>query len=70
MMDDGHANTYVLKLKGRNLTLAPLPRPTPFKIKMGNRRKKNLYLSETRVEGAISKSKPLFTLLMVESNTR
>jgi len=26
-------------------------------------------MSETRVERAISKSKPLFTLLMVESNT-
>jgi len=29
---------------------------------------KSLFMSQTRVERAISKSKPLFTLLMVESN--
>ena len=68
-MHDGHANTYALKFKGRSLTLAPLPPPTPLKIKSAKGSEKGLYMSETQVERAISKSKPIFALLIVESNT-
>jgi len=35
----------------------------------GKGSEKSIYMSETWVERVISKSKPLFTLLMVESNT-
>jgi len=68
-MHDGHFNTYALKLQGRSLTLAPLPPPKPLKIKPGKENKKSLYMSETWVERVISKSKPSYALLMVESNT-
>jgi len=68
-MYDGHDNTYALKFKRCNLPLTPIPPPTPLRIKLGNGSEKSLYMSETQVERAISKSKPLFALLMVESNT-
>jgi len=68
-MHDGHANTYVLKFKGRSPTLAPLPPAKPLKIKLGKRSNKSLHMSEIPVKKATSKSKPLFFLLIVESNT-
>jgi len=68
-MHDGHANTFALKFKGRSLTLAPLPPPKHLKIKPWKGSEKSVYMNETRVEKAISKSKPLFSLLMVTSNT-
>jgi len=67
-MYDRHANTYALKFKGCSLTLTPLPPPKNLKIKSGKGSDKSLYISETRVERAISKSKSLFALLIVESN--
>jgi len=70
VMHDRHANTYALKFKGRRITLSPLQPCKPLKIKLGKESEKSLYMSETRVERAISKSKPLFTLLMVESQMR
>ena len=69
MIHDGHANTYAFKLKGCNLTLTPLPPPKPLKSKLGKGSEQNLFMSETWVEIAISKSKLLFTLIMVKSNT-
>jgi len=68
VIHDGHANTCALKSKGCSLTLAPLP-PKPLKFKPKNVSEKSLYISKTRVERAISRSKPLFASLMVESNT-
>jgi len=68
-MHDGNANTYALKFKGCNLTLTPQPPRKPLKTKPGKKSEKSLCMSETRVERAISKSKPLFASLMVESNT-
>jgi len=68
VMYDGHANTYALKFKGHSLTLTALSPPKHLKIKLGKGSEKSLYMSETQVERAISKSKPLFALLMVESN--
>jgi len=32
VMHDGPANTYALKFKGRNITLAPLPPPKPLNL--------------------------------------
>jgi len=69
VIHNGHANTYAFKHNSRRLTLAPLPQPKPHKIKLGKGSEKSLYMSETWMERAISKSKPLFSLLMVESNT-
>jgi len=66
---DGHANTYELKYKDCSLTLTPLPPHKPLKFKSGKESEKTLYMSETWVKWAISKSKHLFALLMVESNT-
>ena len=66
---DGHVNTYSLKLKGHSLTLASLLPPKPLKIKLEKGSAKSLHMSKTQVERAISKSKPLFSSLMVESNT-
>jgi len=68
-MHDGHANTYALKFKERSFTLTPLPPPKPLKIKPRKGSEKSFYMSEIQVESAISKSKPLFALLLVESNT-
>jgi len=68
-MYDGHANLYALKFKGHNLSLGPLLTPKPLKFKLGKGSEKILYIRETRVERTISKSKPLFALLLVESNT-
>jgi len=68
MIYNGHVNKYAFN-KGCSFTLAPLPIHKPLKIKPGKKSEKTLYMSETRIEIAISKSKPLFTLLMVESNT-
>ena len=69
VMHDGHANTYALKFKGRNLTLTHLPPPKPLKIKPGKGGEKSLFMSEAWVERAICKSKRLFSLFMVESKT-
>jgi len=69
MIHDGHANTYTFKYIGCNLTLTPLPPPKLLKSKPRKGSEKCLFMSETRVERAISKSKPLFALLMAESNT-
>jgi len=68
VIHDGHANTYAFKYIGRNLTLTLLSPPKLLKSKSGKGSEKSLFMSETRVERAISKSKPLFTLLMIESN--
>jgi len=68
VMHDGHANLSVLMLKGHSLTSGPLPPPKPLKIKLKKGSEKSLNMRETWVERAISKSKPLFALLIVESN--
>jgi len=44
-MHDGHANIYVLKFKGCNLTLAP-PSARPLKFKPGKECEKILYMSK------------------------
>ena len=62
-------NTYVFKYKRSNLTLAPLPSPLTLKFKPRKGTEKTLYMNETQVEKVISKSKPLFFLFLVESNT-
>ena len=64
------AHTYALNDKGCCLTLVPLPPAKPQKIKSRKGSEKGLYMSETQVERAINKSKPLFTFLFIESNTR
>ena len=69
VIHDRHTNTYAFMYKGHSLTLAPLVQPKPLKFKLGKKSEKSLYMSQTQVERAISKSKPLFVLLMVESNT-
>ena len=69
MIHDGHANTYAFMYMGHNLTWTSLPSPKLLKSKLGMGSEKNLLMSETRVERAISKSKPLFVLPMVESNS-
>ena len=69
MIHDGHANTYALKFKGHSLTLTPLSPPEPLKLKPGKGSEKSPFMSEIRVERAISNSKSLFALVMVESNT-
>ena len=69
MIHYGRVNTYAFKYKRHNLTFAPLPPPEPPKIKQGKGSEKSVYMSETRVEKAISKSKLLFTLFLVKANT-
>jgi len=69
VIHDGHVNIYAFKHTSRSLTLSLLPPPKPFKIKLGNGSEKSLYMSESQVKRTISKSKPLFSLLMVQSNT-
>ena len=69
VIHDVHANTYAFKYKGRNLNLTLLSPPKPLKSKLGKGSLKSLFMNETRVERAISKSIPLFALLIVESNT-
>ena len=69
VIHDGHANTYAFKYMGYNLNLRPLPPPKLRKYKPRKGSEKSLFMSETRVKRVISKSKPLFALLMVESNT-
>jgi len=68
-MHDWYANTYALTFKGNSLTLAPLPPPKHLKFKLGKESEKSLYISETPIKRAITKSKHLFVLLLVESNT-
>jgi len=68
MIHDGHANTYAFKYMGCNLTLTPLPPPKLLEFKPGKGSEKSLFLSETRVERAISRSKLLFAVFMIESN--
>jgi len=68
VMHDGHANTYAFNFKGCSLTLAPLPPPKSMKIKLGREVRK----ASTRVKHEWKESlvrKPLFALLLVESNT-
>ena len=50
--------------------MAPLSPHKHLKFKSGKESEKILHMSETWVERAINKSKLLFALLMVESNTR
>jgi len=69
MIHGGRASTYAFKYMGRNLTLTALPPPKLLKSKLGQASAKSLFLSEIWVKRAINKSKPLFTLLVVESNT-
>ena len=69
LIHGGHKNTYVFKHKGPNLTLTQLPQHTCLKFKSEKEREKRLFMTEIQVEKAISKSKALFVLLMVESNT-
>jgi len=58
----GHANTYAFKYIGHNLTLTPLPTTKLLKYKLGKRNEKSLFMSETHLERAISKSKHLFPI--------
>jgi len=55
---------------GCNLTLTSLPPPKLLKSKLGKGSEKSLFISEMRVERAISKSNSVFALLLIESNTR
>ena len=64
-----HANTYAFKHKGRSFSFTPLAPPKSLKSKPRKGSEKILFMSETRGEGVNSKNKPLFALLMVESNT-
>jgi len=66
---DGLANTDEFKQKGRSLTLIPLPLHKSLIFKLGRGSEKFLHVSETCVVKAIGKSKPLFALLVMESNT-
>ena len=68
VIHDGHANTCAFKYMGRNLTLTLLPPHKLLKSKSGTRSEKSLFMSEIHRERAIGKGKPLFALLMVESN--
>jgi len=45
------------------------PHPSLVNLNQGKGNDKNLYLSKTWVERTISKKKPLFALLIVESKT-
>ena len=68
VIHDRHTNTYAFNHKGCSLTLAPLPSLKPLRFKLGKRREKSLHMSEI-MERSISKCKPLFALLLLESNT-
>ncbi|KAL3726789.1 hypothetical protein ACJRO7_031655 [Eucalyptus globulus] len=70
-MHDGRKNTYSLHKEQKCITLLPL---SPYSIHNnqpgeGNTCKENLFLSETRVERAISKQKNVFALLVVEKKS-
>jgi len=69
LIHDGHDNTYTFKYMGRNLTLTSLRPLKLLKSKSEKGSEKSFFMSETRVERAINKSKHLFVLLMVEPNT-
>jgi len=68
MMHDKHANTHSLKFKDIASLWPPCQHPN-LSIKSVKGSEKILYICETQVERATSKIKPLFSLLMVESNT-
>ena len=67
----GHANTYSFKLKGKTVTLAPLPpnQTHKHKPKSGETKPKDLTLlvSEGRVERALEKGKTVYMILFVET---
>ena len=62
MIYDGHANTYAFMYMDHNLTLTSLPPPQLLKSMPGMGSEKSLFMSETRLERAISKSKSLSVL--------
>ena len=64
-----YANAYTPKHKGHSLTLALLPPSKPHNLKLRKRSEKSLYMSETRLGRVISKRKPLFASVAVETNT-
>jgi len=65
----GQSKTYSFTLKGKKMTLTPLaPNPT-HKTETGREKFKEsaLLTNEGRVKRAISKGKPVFAILVVES---
>jgi len=66
----GQSNTYSFKLNGKRLTLTPLtPNQIP-KPKTGRERlrESTLFVNTGRLKRVISKGKPIFVILKVESN--
>ena len=65
----GQSNTYSFKLKGRKMTLTPLHPNQTQKPKTGRvvHKESALLVNGERVERAITKGKPVFTVLMMES---
>ena len=63
------SNTYSFKLKGKKMTLSPLPPKQTQKPKTGRvvRKESALLFNGGRVKRAITKGKPVFAILMLES---
>ena len=57
VIHDRYANTYAFQYMGRNLTLTPLPPPKLPKSNLGKGSEKSVFMGETQVERAVSKSK-------------
>ena len=65
----GQSNTYSFKLKDKKMTLTPLPPNQTQKLETGRvvHKEMALLVNRGRVERAITKEKPMFVVLMLES---
>jgi len=69
VLHQGQSNTYSFKLKGTKLTLTPLSPNQTHKLESGRDKHKEsaLLVNRGRVKRAITKGKPVFAMLMMES---
>jgi len=69
-MHDGFKNAYSLIIDKERIVLNPLPPNQVHKTKPGvaSEKKRDLFMSETRVKRALSKDKQVLALLMPECN--
>jgi len=65
----GQSNTYSFKLNGKKMTLTPLPPNQTQKLETGRvvHKESALLINGGRVERAITKEKPVFAVLLLES---
>jgi len=68
----GQSNSYSFKLKGRKMTLIPLPPNQTHKPKTVRDKQKEsaLLINGGRVKRVITKGKPVFAVLMLESSPK